>query len=45
MPIFEARTLPSDVPLAAYELAMALADTAASVTKAIVRAACDPRLR
>jgi hypothetical protein len=47
MPIFEARTLPSDTPLAAYELAMALADTAESAVETIVRAACDktPRLR
>ena len=47
MPIFEARTLPSDTPFAAYELAMALADTAESVAETIVRASCDktPRLR
>ena len=42
MPIFEACTVPSDTPLAAYELAMA--DTAESVAETIVRAACDDTL-
>ena len=58
MPIFETRTLQSDTQLAAYdasraknlaayELAIAVADTAESVAETIVRAACDksPRLR
>ena len=58
MPIFEVCALPSDTPLAAYdasraknlaayELAMALADTAESVAETIVRAASNktPRLR
>jgi hypothetical protein len=45
MPIFEARALPSDTPLAACELAVALADTAESVNETIVRAACEKTSR
>jgi hypothetical protein len=56
MPIFEACTVPSDTPLAAYDASraknlaayeLAMADTAESVAETIVRAACDktPRLR
>jgi len=52
MPIFEACTVPSDTPLAAYdasraknlaahELALAVADTAESVAETIVQAACN----
>jgi hypothetical protein len=52
MPVFEACTLPSDTPLAAYdasraknlaayELAIAVAGTAESVAETIVPAACD----
>ena len=55
MPDFEACTLPSETPLAAYDASrakdlaayeLAMADTADSVAKTIVRAACDktPRL-
>jgi hypothetical protein len=56
MPVFEACTLPSETPLAAYDASraknlaayeLAMADTADSVAETIVRAACDktPRLR
>ena len=56
MPVFEACTLPSETPLAAYDASRAknlaayelpMADTADSVAETIVRAACDktPRLR
>jgi hypothetical protein len=58
MPLFEACTLPSDTPLAAcdasrakniaaYELAIPVADAAESVAQTLVRAPYDktPRLR